>query len=266
MSVKTESVQYIPDYETFDYSTVWARRGIEDLAEKSVVSRWATGETGIELGGGFGRVTSVIERRIPTMFMLDYSLRNLRRAASTLGNTTLVRGSVSKLPFEDSVFDFVALVRVIHHVPDARALLDEVVRVSRNGGTFVLGIANHLLKRGSEKNASFRLTPDGYRIYPTHLVRFVHPRLERAEILGVGAFDNRIGRKLERLWPLATIDYKTSRLWPAKAMLFVRYRVRKEEGETNEPRVVCRCGGMIVGNRCETCGRSYGEIIDLVES
>ena len=87
----------------------------------------------------------------------------------------------------------------------------------------------------------------------------------RAEILGVGAFDNRIGRRLERLSPLVTLDVKTSRLWPAKPMLFARYRVRKAEGR-NEPYVKCGCGGTIVDGRCERCGRSYGRIIDLVQS
>lgn len=265
MSHTTESTNEIPDYETYDYSKVWRGRGIEDRAEKEIVSRWAVGETGVELGGGFGRLTQVIEKRIGRMFMLDYSLSNLRRASSRLEKTTLVRGRLEKLPFDDSVFDFVALVRVIHHVADPDSLLSEVVRVARNGSTFVLGIANEIDKRGSRESVLVRVTPEGHRIYSTPLNRFRHPGLRRAEILGVGAFDNRVGRRLERLTPLATLDLKTSRLWPAKSMLFVRYRVVKAEGR-NEPRVKCGCGGTILGGRCNECGRSYGKIIDLVDS
>jgi SAM-dependent methyltransferase len=259
VGLTTELGDEIPDYETFDYSTVWKGRGVEDRAEKEIVSRWANGETGIELGGGFGRITQVLEKRVVQMFMLDYSLSNLRRASSRLERTTLVRDSFDRLPFDDSVFDFVALIRVIHHVPDPDALLSEVVRVSRNGGTFVLAIAHHIRQRRSVK-----VTPGRHRIYPTPLGRFGHAGLERVEIRGVGAFDNRIGRRAERLYPLASLDVKTSRLWPAKSILFVRYRVRKAEGK-NEPHVKCRCGGTILGRRCDTCGRSYGKIIDLVE-
>jgi len=255
----------IPDYERYDYSKVWRGRGIEERAERELVSRWAVGGTGIELGGGFGRLTRDLEKRIGRMFMLDYSLSNLRRASSRLSKTTLVRGSLDKLPFEDSVFDFVALVRVIHHVPDPDSLLAEVVRVARNGGTFVLGIANEIDKRRSRESVLVRITPEGHRIYSTPLNRYRHPGLERAEVLGVGAFDNRIGRSLERLSPLATLDLKTSRLWPGKSMLFVRFRVRKEEGR-NEPHVKCVCGGSILERRCDRCGRSYGNIIDLVEN
>ncbi len=254
----------IPDYERYDYSTVWRGRGIEDRAEKELVARWAVGETGIELGGGFGRITQVLEKRIGEMFMLDYSLSNLRRASSRLANTTLVRGNLVKLPFDDSVFDFVALIRGIHHVPDPDSLLGEVVRVAGNGGTFVLGIARHIGKRLPERGL-VRVTPEGHRIYATPLSRFGHQGLERVEIRGLGSFDNRIGRRFERASPLATLDLETSRLWPAKSMLFVRYRVRKDEGK-NEPRVKCRCGGTILGGRCDSCGRAYGRIIDLVES
>jgi SAM-dependent methyltransferase len=263
VSVTTESAT-IPNYESYDYSTVWEGRGIEDRAERELVSRWAAGETGIELGGGFGRITQVLEKRIGETFMLDYSLNNLRMASARLSKTTLVRGSLGRLPFEDSVFDFVAMVRVIHHLPDPDAILEEVVRVSRNGGTLVLGVANQLGRRVERPSPLIRVTAEGHRIYSTPLGRFAHPALERVEVLGVGAFDNRLGRKMERLAPLATLDLETSRLWPVKPMLFARYRVRKREGK-NEPRVLCGCGGRIVGGRCGRCGRAYGQIIDLVQ-
>jgi len=263
VSVTTETANVIPDYERYDYSTVWRRRGIEDRAEKALVSRWATGDTGIELGGGFGRITQVLEKRIGKMFMLDYSLSNLRRASSRLQRTTLVRTALEKLPFDDSVFDFVAIIRVIQHIPDPDQLLAEVVRVSRNGGTFVLGIANETFTNRAKDTHLVRVTPEGHRIYSTPLNRFGYAGLERVEVLGVGAFDNRVGRILERLTPLATLDIETSRLWPAKPMLFTRYRVRKVGG-SNEPDVKCGCGGTIHDGRCDRCGRSYGKIIDLV--
>ena len=263
VSLKTEQRKEIPDYERYDYSSVWRGRATEDRVEREIVSRWAGGETGIELGGGFGRITQALEMKIGQMFMLDYSMRNLRRASSRLHKTTLIRGTLDKLPFEDSVFDFVALIRVIHHVPDPDPILDEIVRVSRNGATFVLGIANEFGRTGSTQTVLKRVTPEGHRIYSTPIGRYVHPALELVEVRGVGAFDNRIGRTLRRIWPLASIDLNTSRLWPAKPMLFVRFRVVKGEGR-NDPQVKCNCGGAIVERRCDSCGRSYGEIIDLV--
>lgn len=264
MNLTTEPPESIPDYERYDYATVWKRRGIEDRAERELVSRWAVGETGIELGGGFGRITQVLEKRIGKMFMLDYSLRNLRRASSRLERTTLIRDSIDGLPFDDSVFDFVALIRVMQHIPDPDSLLSEVVRVSRNGGTFVLAIGNEDRRWRRGDSIRVKVTETGHKILSTPLNRFGHAGLDRLEILGLGAFDNVIGRKAERLFPLATLDLKTSRLWPVKPMLFVRYRVRKGGGK-NEPRVKCGCGGKVLDGRCGVCGRSYGRIIDLVE-
>jgi SAM-dependent methyltransferase len=229
MNFTTERAKEIPDYEEYDYSTVWKGRGIEDRVEKTIVSLWAEGETGVELGGGFGRITQVLEKRVGRMLMLDYSLANLRMASSLLRTTALVRGTVDRLPFEDGVFDFVALIRVIHHVPDPDPLLSEVVRVSRHGATFVLGIANELGRSRSRESSFVRVTREGHRIYSTPLGRYSHVGLERAEIRGVGAFDNRVGVRLGRLWPLATLDLATSRLWPAKSMLFVRYKVAKAD-------------------------------------
>ena len=259
-----EPAESIPDYERYDYATVWKRRGIEDRAERELVSRWAVGETGIELGGGFGRVTQVLEKRVGKMFMMDYSLRNLRRASSRLERTTLVRASLDKLPFDDSVFDFVALIRVMQHIPDPDLLLSEVVRVARNGCTFVLAIGNEDRNWHRGDAVRVKVTETGHRILSTPLSRYGHPGLERLEIRGLGAFDNLIGRKAERLFPLSAVDLKTSRLWPVKPMLFIRYRVRKPDGK-NAPCVRCACGGKILGGRCDACGRGYGQIIDLVE-
>ena len=263
MNYTAEPPESIPDYERYDYATVWKRRGIEDRAEREMVSRWSAGETGIELGGGFGRITQVLEKRIGKMFMLDYSLRNLRRASSRLERTTLIRDNIGKLPFDDSVFDFVALVRVMQHIPDPDSLLSEVVRVARNGGTFVLAIGNEDRRWHRGDAIRIKVTETGHRIFSTPLGRYGHAGLERLEIRGLGAFDNLIGRRAERLFPLATLDLKTSRLWPAKPMLFIRYRVKKGRGK-NEPRVKCWCGGTISEGRCDSCGRPYGDIIDLV--
>jgi SAM-dependent methyltransferase len=259
----------IPDYEKFDYSTVWRGRAIADIAEREIVSRWAKGGNGIELGGGFGRITSVLERRVDNMFMLDYSLRNLRSASLRLKKTTLVRTSLDRgLPFDDDVFDFVALIRVIHHVPDPDFVLSEVVRVTKPGGTFVLGIANEIIRRRPKTRVLLKVTSGGHRIYTTPLNKFGWPGLERVEIRGVGTFDNRIGRALGRLYPLAALDLATSRLWPGKPMFFVRYRISKREAagrsDARAPLVRCTCGGHIVDGRCDRCGLSYGKIIDLV--
>lgn len=266
----------IPDYERYDYSTVWKGRGLQDTAEREIVKRYAAASkrhgTALELGGGFGRITQVLEPAFDRVFMMDYSLSALRRAARVLKKTTLVRAPLDSLPFEDDTFDFVTMVRVMQHIAEPYKLLGEVSRVARPGGTFILGIANETFT-GYGKVTEHTLgwtTPEGHRVYVTPLSRYGSATLKRQEVRGVGVFDNRLGRRLDRLEPLSSLDVATARLWPAKAMLFARFSVEKngDERDFREPSVLCPCGGRYdkERDRCQSCGRRLGEegIIDLV--
>lgn len=262
----------IPDYETYDFAGAWKGRGLEDEAERRLVEAWA-GQGGgacLDIGGGFGRIAEVLEPHFRDVFLLDYSRRNLRTAAATLRKTTtLVRADLEALPFEDGTFDFVALIRVMHHLREPGRVLSEVARVARDGATFVMSDPNALTRSFSRKGreGNQMVGPQGHRIYVSRLGDYQHPSLVREEIRGVGLFDNRVGIGLNRLAPLSALDLRTSRLWPAKANLFIRFRVSKKgtEGETKRPRVVCACGAGIEDGACPRCGRSYGRIIDLVE-
>lgn len=48
-----------------------------------------------------------------------------------LSENTLIEGSGDKLPFGDNSFDVVCEFAVLHHVPQSRAVLDEMHRVAR---------------------------------------------------------------------------------------------------------------------------------------
>ncbi len=262
----------IPDYETYDFSSVWRGRGLADAAERRLVEGWALpgGDACLDLGGGFGRVTKVLEPHFHRMFMLDYSRRNLLAASSKLSQkTTLVRSDLGSLPFHDDAFDLVSLVRVIHHVSDHAALLSEVVRVGRDGGAFVMSEANSITKALRRERGRVVKSSNGHLIYPSRLSRYGNRSLVREEIRGVGLFDNRISAKFQRLAPLSLFDVGTSRLWPVKMNLFIKFKISKGAGRTtsrNEPHVICVCGGEIVGNACTGCERRYGRIVDLVEA
>lgn len=266
----------IPDYESYDYTRVWKGRGLEDMAEREVVRRYAAGSerhgTALELGGGFGRITQTLEPVFQRVFMIDYSLSALRRAARVLRKTTLVRSGLESLPFEDNTFDFVTMVRVMQHIPDPYRLLGEVARVARPGGMFILGIANEAFTgygRVTEHTLGWT-TPEGHRVYVTPLSRYGSAALRRQEVRGVGVFDNRLGRRLDRLEGLSSLDVATARLWPVKTMLFARFSVEKAGGvpDFREPSVLCPCGGRFDASsgRCGSCQRRTREdgIIDLV--
>jgi len=50
--------------------------------------------------------------------------------------------SVTSLPFRDGAFELVLAFRVLQHVPREREALEEILRVTKPGGTIVVAVAN----------------------------------------------------------------------------------------------------------------------------
>ena len=64
-------------------------------------------------------------------------------ASATAHGVLGVRGDVARLPFRDEAFDVVVAGEILEHVPDLPAVIAEVCRVLRTGGTLVIDtIAN----------------------------------------------------------------------------------------------------------------------------
>jgi len=225
-----DAARYVPDYENYDYRGEWRSRDIENAAERELVRSWVSGVGScLELGGGFGRITEVLESCVPEVVMVDFSKRNLSLASARLKRAMFLRCDLRGIPFEDSSFDCVVVIRVLHHIDDLRVVLDEVVRVGRDGGTVVLGVPNTILGRyrGVRSNQQVLIGPCGHRAYVRPVGAYAHPSLELIERRGLGIFENPVGRRLSRLSVLSGIDVATSRAWALKPELFMRFRVRK---------------------------------------
>ena len=222
--------RYVPDYENYDYLREWRKRDIENAAEKKIVRNWLLGvKYCLELGGGFGRITETIEPCVDEAVMVDFSKRNLSLASNRLRKAMLLRGDVRTIPFEDSTFDCIVVVRMLHHVDDLRVVLDEIVRVGKDGGTVILGVPNTILGRyrGVRSNEQVLIGPCGHRAYVRPIHAFRHASLELIGRRGLGMFDNVVGRRLSRFVMLSSIDVLTSRIWLLKPELFMRYRIKK---------------------------------------
>jgi len=225
----------IPDYENYDYAAEWADRSIEDRAEKELISGFLQrGQSCLELGGGFGRITSTLEPYFVDTVMVDYSMSSLRRAARRVRAATLLRSDIRTLPFADGSFDFVLAIRVLHHVRNLGELIEEVVRVCRDGATVIFAVPNSRLGPygGVGQNQKVLVGRFNHLAYVRSLEEYSNPRMTLVEIRGSGIFDNRIGRRLKRFPTLSKIDVLTSRAWPLKSELFLRYLVDKREERT----------------------------------
>lgn len=139
----------ICDYEGSNYRTdFWEGKGrdYEDRAERIALRRMvpASGERLLELGAGFGRLSSMYRPGFRQVVLLDYSYSQLEYARQRLGDEgyLYVAANIYKMPFAPRLFDAATMVRVLHHMADAPAALHGVRYAMRQGGAFVLEFAN----------------------------------------------------------------------------------------------------------------------------
>ena len=141
----------ICNYGDSTYRTdFWEGQGreYEDLAERIALRRLlpATGQRLLDIGAGFGRLSEFYTGH-DQIVLLDYSDSLLLQARERLGHDErilYVAASFYHMPFVGGSFDTTMSVRVIHHVEDVPAFLEQVSRTLANKGSFTLEFANKL--------------------------------------------------------------------------------------------------------------------------
>ena len=132
----------IIDYEGSTYRTdFWEGRGrdYEDRAERIALRRLLPPQGGrrlLEIGAGFGRITNEYEA-YQQVVLLDYSFSQLQYAREHFGDSgryVYVAADAYRLPFRPGTFDGATMVRVIHHMADVPAMLEQVRRCLVTGG------------------------------------------------------------------------------------------------------------------------------------
>jgi ubiquinone/menaquinone biosynthesis C-methylase UbiE len=115
-------------------------RVIEKMAEVSGV-----GESSevADVGTGTGFVAAGLSSRVLRVVgidsapaMLEVARENLRALGAS--NVDLVVGETSRLPLEDGAVDAAFANMVLHHAEDPEAMLREMARVVRSGGTVAI--------------------------------------------------------------------------------------------------------------------------------
>ncbi len=166
-------------------------RDYEDAVERSALQRLLPPCKGrlVDVGAGFGRLADLYQGH-KQVILLDYSADLLRDARKRLAPTPplTVSGNFYNIPLADGACDTVVMIRVLHHAADVPAVLRELRRVLRPGGTLILEYANkrhlkavlrYLLRRG----------PNPHTLAPYEFVRLnydFHPAYIRRELAGAG--------------------------------------------------------------------------------
>jgi SAM-dependent methyltransferase len=139
-------IVFSKDYEGVDYEHFWVgpgRRYLDRLEQRIVEHVLPGGGSIVEIGAGFGRLGPCYLDKYQDVHMVEPA-SNLRAAAmGTFGNAVKYHdASVYALPFADSSFDAVLMVRVFHHLHNSEAALAELHRILRPGGTLVFSYSN----------------------------------------------------------------------------------------------------------------------------
>jgi len=87
----------------------------------------------LDVGGGPGYFRDAFQAAGATYVALDADAGELTGLGRTVGSTVL--GSGMQLPFRDGSLDVCYSSNVLEHVPDPWLMADEMVRVTRPGGT-----------------------------------------------------------------------------------------------------------------------------------
>ena len=232
---------WLEDYEKFDYRHVWTGKKLEDLSQKRIIREWLRpGQSCLELGAGFGRVTRVLEPIFVSVVSLELSRRSLGIAKGRTPKADLSRADIQRIPFRDSSFDCVVMIRVMHLLPDPRAVMAEVLRVARDGATIIVSVPNlavnnllwdlKKLATGSAPMGAY-VWPYGTRRLVLTPAHFASREFKLESRKGTGLFDNPLGVLLERVPRLHLLDVATSPFWFAKLDIFMKFKVSKGAGQ-----------------------------------
>ena len=127
------------DWDTMRLS-YYDGRVIERMGE---VSGADAGMTVADVGTGTGFVAAGIAPRVARVIAVDNSPAMLAVAEKNLGelgvgNVELLEGDVMALPLKDASVDAAFANMVLHHAEDPAAMLAEMARVVRPGGTVAI--------------------------------------------------------------------------------------------------------------------------------
>ncbi len=192
----TDDTPPICDYEGSDYQTTFwdeGGRAYEDQVEAVALRRLLPdrGEMMLEIGAGAGRNTPRYQN-YERIVLMDYSLTQMQQAQARLGRSAryvFVAADVYRLPFVDGLFDGATMIRVLHHIAEPPAALEQIRRVLQTGGIFILEFAS---KQNLKAIFRFLLRRQNWNPFTPEAVEFVplnfnfHPKTVRDWLRNAG--------------------------------------------------------------------------------
>ncbi len=131
-----------------NYLHYWDNRDYEHAAEEMAIKRLLKGKrfhNAVDVGGGYGRLAVLLEKYSEKVTLAEPSQQQLDIAKDFLKDHPKIDRSLlqaDNLKFKADTMDLVTTIRVMHHLPDPSAEFNEIHRIMRNDGWFILEVAN----------------------------------------------------------------------------------------------------------------------------
>jgi ubiquinone/menaquinone biosynthesis C-methylase UbiE len=100
----------------------------------------------LDLGTGTGVLLQFLLQKRFEVIGIDFSKDMIKKAKDKIGKMqgALVLGDIENLPFQRETFDIVTAMTTLEFVKDVKRLLQEIRRVLKSGGQFILGVLTSL--------------------------------------------------------------------------------------------------------------------------
>jgi len=141
-----------------NYRQYWEGRDYEHAAEEIAIAKLLHGrhfEHAVDVGGGYGRLSVVLEKYADKVTLTEPSQQQLDMAADFLKDHPKIGRKLAQaddLPFEDGTVDLLTMIRVMHHLPEPSAEFQEIQRVLADDGVAVIEVANYVHIRNRLKH------------------------------------------------------------------------------------------------------------------
>ncbi len=135
-----------------------------DIIDSSIVNKESVV---LDLGCGSGRWSKYLADKVRFIEAIDpsKSVVSASMLLNDLQNVRVTQASVDNIPFNNNSFDFSMSLGVLHHVPDTKKALLNLVEKTKMGGYVLLYLYYNLDNRGIFYNFLFRLS-----VYPRLLI------------------------------------------------------------------------------------------------
>ncbi len=142
-----------------NYLQYWDGREYEHAAEELAIARMLKGKsfkTAVDVGGGYGRLSVFLRKFAEQVYLAEPSQQQLDIAKDFLKGKPKVISKLAQaesLPFKDDEIDLVMIVRILHHLPDPMPAFNEIHRILKKDGYFLMEFANNAHFKNRVKHA-----------------------------------------------------------------------------------------------------------------